>query len=159
MANVLTGLDFDIVIGGKDITVKLGKVTVKDGKKAKITRGVATGSIRGPITAEVELQLDHENQLIFYSLADDKDSFESIEPFDISFMAETSEGSKNVECFGCDPLLDNILDFKADGEEEDLMTIKAIVTDKRFIKLNGKPLLSADRTRGLTSNTEDTADG
>ena len=95
------------------------------------------------------LKLDHENFLLVEGQAKAAGSWKGIEPFDVSFMAEVSAGTKNVEAFGVLPQLDEVLGFKAEGGEEDTTSIKGIVTSPDFIKINGIPYLTKDEVRDL----------
>ena len=145
----LGGKDFDIFIGDKMVHVIEASVKITDGRKVKYVRGVPVGFIDGPVDAEVSLKVDHENYLLIEGQAKSAGSWKGIEPFDVSFTAEVSAGSKNVEAFGVLPMLDEVLNIKAEGGEEDTTTIKGIVTSPDFIKINGIPYLTADEPRDL----------
>jgi hypothetical protein len=145
----LGGKDFDIMIGDKMVHVIEASVKITDGRKVKYVRGIPKGFIDGPVEAEVTLKLDHENFLLIEAQAKAAGSWKGIEPFDISFMAEVSAGSKNIEVFGVLPQLDEILNVKAEGGEEDTTSIKGIVTSSDFVKINGIPYLTADEVRDL----------
>ena len=145
----LGGKDFDTMIGDKMVHVIEANVKITDGRKVKYTRGVPTGFIDGPVEAEVTLKFDHENFLLVEGQAKAAGSWKGIEPFDVSFMAEVSAGTKNVEAFGVLPQLDEVLGFKAEGGEEDTTSIKGIVTSPDFIKINGIPYLTKDEVRDL----------
>ncbi|KXO08261.1 Phage tail assembly [Moritella sp. JT01] len=124
-------------------------VKITDGRKAKKVRGITKGYIDGPVDAEVTIKLDHENFLILQDVAKTAGSWKGIEPFDISFLAEVAAGTKNIEAFGVLPQLDEILNIKAEGGEEDTTTIKGPVTSTDFIKINGIPYLTAEEVRDL----------
>lgn len=145
----LGGKDFDIFVGDKMIHVIEASVKITDGRKVKYVRGVPKGFIDGPVEAEVSLKVDHENYLLIEAQAKNAGSWKGIEPFDVSFTAEVAAGSKNVEAFGVLPQLDEILNIKAEGGEEDTTMIKGIVTSSDFIKINGTPYLTADEIRDL----------
>lgn len=149
MSKALGGKDFDIFIGDKMIHVIEGSVKITDGRKVKYVRGVPKGYIDGPVEAEVSIKVDHENFLLIEGQAKSAGSWKGIEPFDVSFTAEVKAGSKNVEAFGVLPMLDEILNFKGEGGEEDTTTIKGIVTSSDFIKINGIPYLTAEEVRDL----------
>ncbi|SGY86797.1 Prophage PSPPH06, putative tail tube protein [Moritella viscosa] len=145
----LGGKDFDIFIGDKMVHVIEASVKITDGRKAKKVRGITKGYIDGPVDAEVTIKLDHENFLILQDVAKTVGSWKGIEPFDISFLAEVAAGTKNIEAFGVLPQLDEILNIKAEGGEEDTTTIKGPVTSTDFIKINGIPYLTAEEVRDL----------
>ena len=145
----LGGKDFDIFIGDKMVHVIEASVKITDGRKVKKVRGISKGYIDGPVDAEVTLKLDHENFLLMQEQAKAAGSWKGIEPFDISFTAAVSAGAKNIEAFGVLPSLDDILNIKAEGGEEDTTTIKGIVTSTDFVKINGVPYLTAEETRDL----------
>ena len=90
------------------------------------------------------LKLDHENWLIVQAQAAKVGSWKGIEPFDVAFNAEVAAGKKNIEAFGCLPQLDEILNIKADGGEEDTTSIKCPITSPDFVKINGVPYLTSD---------------
>ena len=92
---------------------------------------------------------NHENFLILQDVAKTAGSWKGIEPFDISFLAEVAAGTKNIEAFGVLPQLDEILNIKAEGGEEDTTTIKGLVTSTDFVKINGIPYLTAEEVRDL----------
>lgn len=145
----LGGKDFDIMIGDKMVHVIEAQVKITDGRTVKKVRGVPVGFIDGPVDAEVTLKVDHENFLLIEAQAKAAGSWKGIEPFDVSFMAEVTAGSKNVEAFGVVPQLDEILNIKAEGGEEDTTSIKGIVTSSDFVKINGIPYLTAEEVRDL----------
>ncbi|WP_299002315.1 phage protein [uncultured Shewanella sp.] len=145
----LGGKDFDCFIGDKMVHVIEASVKITDGRKAKKVRGITKGFVDGPVDAEVTIKLDHENFLLVQEQAASAGSWKGIEPFDISFLAEVDAGKKNVEAFGVLPQLDDVLSFKAEGGEEDVTTIKGLVTSSDFVKINGIPYLTEDEVRDL----------
>lgn len=145
----LGGKDFDVFIGDKLVHVLEASVKITDGRKPKKVRGITKGFIDGPVDAEVTLKLDHENFLLMQEQAKNAGSWKGIEPFDVSFTAEVGAGAKNIEVFGVLPSLDDILNIKAEGGEEDTTSIKGIVTSTDFVKINGVPYLTAEETRDL----------
>ena len=145
----LGGKDFDIFVGDKMVHIIEASVKITDGRKVKYVRGVPGGFIDGPVEAEVSLKVDHENFLLIEGQAKAAGSWKGIEPFDVSFNAEVSAGSKNVEAFGVLPMLDEVLNIKGEGGEEDTTTIKGLVTSPDFIKINGIPYLTKEEVRDL----------
>lgn len=145
----LSGKDFDVFIGNSLVHVIEASVKITDGRKPKMVRGIPKGFVDGPVSAEVTLKLDHENFLLIQEQAKNAGSWKGIEPFDVAFNANVTAGDKNVEAFGCLPQLEEILNFKAEGGEEDTTTIKCPVTSPDFVKINGVPYLTADEVRDL----------
>jgi len=145
----LTGKDFDAFIGDKMVHVAEATVKITDGRQVKYVRGVPVGFIDGKVEAETTLKFDHENFLLLEAQAKKAGSWKGIEPFDISFLAENKVGSKNVEAFGVLPALEDILNIKAEGGEEDFTNVKGMVTSKDFIKINGIPYLTTKEIRDL----------
>lgn len=145
----LSGKDFDAFIGDKMVHIIEASVKITDGRKAKSVRGVPVGYVDGPVEAEVSIKVDHENYLLIEAQAKAAGSWKGIEPFDMSFTAEAVAGSKNTEVFGVLPMLDEVLNIKAEGGEEDTTTIKGLVTSSDFIKINGIPYLTAKEVRDL----------
>ena len=145
----LGGKDFDIFVGDKMVHVIEASVKITDGRKVKYVRGVPVGFIDGPVEGAVTLKVDHENFLLIEGQAKTAGSWKGIEPFDVAFNAEVSAGSKNVEAFGVLPSLDEVLNFKAEGGEEDTTTINGLITSSDFVKINGIPYLTDDETRDL----------
>jgi hypothetical protein len=145
----LSGKDFDVFIGSKMVHVIDASVKVTDGRKVKTTRGIPVGFIDGPVSAEVTFKLDHENFLLLEGQAKEAGSWKGIPAFDMSFLAETQIGKKNIEVFGVLPSLDEILNLKAEGGEEDVITVKGDITSKDFIKINGIPYLTVEEVRDL----------
>ncbi|WP_018692518.1 phage protein [Algicola sagamiensis] len=145
----LGGKDFDVFIGNTMVHVIEASVKITDGRKAKKVRGITKGFVDGPVDAEVSLKVDHENFLLIEGVAKKAGSWKGIEPFDISFLAEVAAGSKNVEVFGVLPQLEEVLNFKAEGGEEDTTTVKGVVTSTDFVKINGIPYLTDDEVRDL----------
>lgn len=146
---VLGGKDFDCFIGSALVHVIEATVKITDGRKVKYVRGVPKGFIDGPVEAEVTLKLDHENFLLVQAQAEGAGSWKAIEPFDVAFNAQVAAGKKNVAAFGCLPQLDEILNLKADGGEEDTTTIKCQVTSPDFVQINGVPYLTPEEVRDL----------
>ena len=149
MQKVLGGKDFDIFIGGSMVHVKEATVKITDGRVAKTVRGVPKGFIDGPVSGEVTLKLDHENWLLVQAQAESAGSWKGIEPFDVAFNAEVTAGKKNIEAFGCLPQLEDLLDLKAEGGEEDTTSIKCRLLAPDFVKINGVPYLTDDEVRDL----------
>ncbi|ENN96908.1 MULTISPECIES: phage protein [Pseudoalteromonas] len=149
MQKVLGGKDFDIFIGNSMVHVMEATVKITDGRTVKKVRGVPKGFIDGDVEGEVTLKLDHENWLIVQAQAEKAGSWKGIEPFDVAFNAEVAAGKKNIEAFGCLPQLDEILNIKADGGEEDTTSIKCPITSPDFVKINGVPYLTSDEVRDL----------
>ena len=145
----LGGKDFDIFVGDKMVHIIEASVKITDGRKVKTVRGVPVGFFDGPVEAQVSLKVDHENFLLIEGQAKAAGSWKGIEPFDVSFNAEVSAGSKNVEAFGVLPMLDEVLNIKGEGGEEDTTTIKGLVTSPDFIKINGIPYLTKEEVRDL----------
>lgn len=154
----LGGKDFDVFIGDKMVHVIEGSVKITDGRKVKTVRGVPVGYIDGPVSAEVTIKVDHENFLLIQAQAKTAKSWKGIEPFDVSFLAEVSAGSKNVEAFGVLPQLDEILNIKAEGGEEDVTTIKGLVTSPDFVKINSIPYLTKEEVRDLSGGDDEKKD-
>lgn len=146
---VLGGKDFDIFIGSSMVHVVEAGVKITDGRKAKTVRGVPKGFIDGPVEAEVTLKLDHENFLIVQAQAQQAGSWKGIKPFDVAFNSDVAAGQMNVEAFGCLPQLEELLNIKAEGGEENTFSIKCPVTSPDFVHINGVPYLTADEVRDL----------
>jgi hypothetical protein len=145
----LSGKDFDTMIGDKLVHVIEASVKITDGRKPKMVRGVVVGYVDGPVSADVSIKVDHENFLLIEGQAKAAGSWKGIEPFDVSFTADVKAGSKNIDAFGVLPMIEDLLDFKAEGGEEDTTTIKGIVTSPDFIKINGIPYLTPEEVRDL----------
>ncbi|MCF6442350.1 DUF2597 family protein [Pseudoalteromonas luteoviolacea] len=131
------------------IIVSEASVKITDGRKVTTTRGVPNGIVDGPVEAEVTLKLNHENFLILQAHAQQAGSWKSIEPIDISFTASVAAGDMVVDVFGCAPQLEELLNIKAEGGEENTFSIKCLVTSKDFVHINGVPYLTSDEVRNL----------
>lgn len=146
---VLGGKDFDCFMGNSMVHVVEASVKITDGRKPKMVRGIPKGWIDGPVEAEVTLKLDHENFLLLQAQAQQAGSWKGIEPFDVAFTASVAAGDLNVEAFGCMPQLEELLNIKAEGGEENTFSIKCPITSPDFVHINGVPYLTADEVRNL----------
>ncbi|MBQ4836781.1 phage protein [Pseudoalteromonas luteoviolacea] len=146
---VLGGKDFDIFAGNSMIIVSEATVKITDNRKVKYVRGVPAGYIDGPVEGEVTLKLDHQNFLLLQAQARLAGSWKGIEPFDVSFTASVAAGDLNVDAFGCMPQLEELLNIKAEGGEENLFAVKCPITSPDFVHINGVPYLTADEVRNL----------
>lgn len=145
----LSGQDYDFIVGGTALIAAEVSVKITDGRVVKYQRGVSVGHVGGKCEAEVTLKLDHENFLLMQAKAEKAGSWQDIKPFTISGLAQTKFGSKNIEVFGCLPMIDDLLSAKTEGGEDDTTSIKCLVTSKDFIKINGAPYLSLQSVRDL----------
>ncbi|KZN61203.1 phage protein [Pseudoalteromonas luteoviolacea] len=146
---VLGGKDFDCFMGDSLVHVTEASVKVTDGRKVKTVRGVPMGWIDGPVEAEVILKLDHQNFLLLLAQAQQAGSWKGIEPFDVAFTASVAAGDLNVDAFGCMPQLEELLNIKAEGGEENLFAVKCLITSPDFVHINGVPYLASEEVRNL----------
>lgn len=146
----ISGMNFDVSIGGKMLHVESATVSISDETAVAYTRGVPNGFTDGKVGAEVEYELDSENFKLLSSAARDAGSWRDLKPHDVLFYASVgSDEEERIEAFGVKFMLEEVLNISPDSSDKTKRKIKGLVTSPNFVRINGVPYLSKNDTRGL----------
>lgn len=146
----ISGMNFDISIGGKMLHVESATLSISDETAVAYTRGVPTGFTDGKVSADVEYELDSENFKILSAAARDAGSWRDLKPHDVLFYASAgSSDEERVEAFGVKFMLEEVLNIAPDSSDKTKRKLKGIVTSPNFVRINGVSYLSKNDTRGL----------
>ena len=136
-------------ISGRDVIATLGggtqvkfeqiNINVDLGPGAVTSQGAPDGWVRGEVSADGDIQVVPEELSKINEEAEKAGSWEDMAAFDATFFADVGDFKQTVDVFG---IKLNAPDFKYDGRGGDKLThtIKFLVTDPDFIKLDGVPL-------------------
>lgn len=149
MTTRINGMSFDVYCGGTDIHVKSISLDISDETTVAKTRGIPDGKLRGPVSAEGEIELTtrYFNQLS--EIAAQAGSWRDLPSMDFVFYANTTSEEIKVEAFGCELLLSNLLSIDPGSTDATTHKIKYIVASPDFVKINGVSVLSETDVRGL----------
>ncbi|HFF9409629.1 TPA: phage protein [Escherichia coli] len=149
MTTRINGMAFDVYVGGTDIRVKNISLDISDESAVAKTRGIPDGKLRGPVSAEGEIEMSTRSFNQLGEVAAQAGSWRDLPSMDFVFYANTGTEEIRVEVFGCELMLSNLLSI--DTESADLTThkIKYVVASPDFVRINGVPVLSENDVRGL----------
>ena len=129
----LSGRDVEArMAGGTRIAFEQATLDLDDGIVATQSQGYPYGWVGGPVKGEGELQLLNQEAAL-------AGSWEEMATIDLSFYAKVGDLELHVEAFGVKLRMPNF-DFKGDGGEKTMHTVRFIVSSPDFVRLNGTPL-------------------
>lgn len=149
----ISGSSFDTNVG--DMRVHFEKITldITDNMAVAKDRGVPNGYVDGDVDATGEAELDAANLKLFIEAAKRSGSFQDLEAQDLIFYAKGGPNEElKVEAFGCKFSISSLLDIDSAGGSKHLTKIPFVVTDSDFVRINGVPYLSEERTANLIGN-------
>ncbi|MEA3725891.1 phage protein [Enterobacter cloacae] len=149
MSKRISGMSFDTYIDSSLIHVEKATLDITDNTTAAQTRGVPDGFVDGDVSAEGELELSVKAVAVLKALAQQNGSWRGIPPVDLLFYAKAGDEEIKVEAFGCKLNLSNLLDIDPKGGALSTRKFKFLVTDPRFINIDGIPYLEAEATENL----------
>ncbi len=145
----ISGADADILIGTQLVNANQITLDIEDGTKATSTRGVPDGYVRGQTKSKGELKVDTVNFKLILEEAKKAGSWQQMEPVDITVNGKTINQSINYTAYGCKLNLSNALDAAGDGEDKLEHSIPFVVTDPRFVEIDGVPYIDLDHVKRL----------
>ncbi|HAY0227934.1 TPA: DUF2597 family protein [Escherichia coli] len=149
MTTRINGMAFDVYIGGTDIHVKNISLDISDETTAATTRGIPDGKLRGPVSAEGEIEMTTRSFNQLGEVASQAGSWRDLPAMDFVFYANTGSEEIRVEAYGCELTLSGLLSIDADSADATTHKLKYIVTSPDFVRINGVNVLSEDDVRGL----------
>jgi hypothetical protein len=141
MPQHISGADVNIGLGTALINVKQYTLNVEDGVKATSTRGVPDGHVRGAVGASGEITVDTANFNLIVEQGRKAGSIQQMPVFDIIAIGKTVDQSFKTAAYGCKLSITKILDAAAEGGDKMEHTLPYVVTDSRFVEINGVPYL------------------
>ncbi len=141
MPQHISGADVNIGLGTALINVKQYTLNVEDGVKATSTRGVPDGYVRGAVAASGEITVDTANLNLIVEQGRKAGSIQQMPVFDIVAIGKTVDQSFKTAAYGCKLSITKILDAAAEGGDKMEHTLPYVVTDSRFVEINGVPYL------------------
>ncbi|PAX78127.1 phage protein [Citrobacter sp. TSA-1] len=149
MTTRINGMAFDVYIGGTDIHVKNISLDINDESTVAKTRGIADGKLRGPVSAEGEIEMTTRTFNQLGEVAAQAGSWRDLPPMDFVFYANTGSEEIRVEAFGCELMLSGLLSIDTDSSDATTHKIKYAVASPDFVRINGVRVLSENDVRGL----------
>lgn len=147
----ISGMNFDVSIGGRTIRVKTITLDITDNSKAIQERGVPGGFVDGDVEASGEIELNTVNFQTLGEVAREAGSWRGIKPADFMFFADTGDSEMKVEAYGCKLVISGLLNIDSKGGDELGHKIKFMVTSPHFVVIDGLPYLQARDVRDLVS--------
>jgi len=136
----ISGRDVEArMAGGTRIAFEQATLDLDDGIVGTTSQGYPYGWVSGAVKGEGELQVHTEQLLALNAEAALAGSWEELAAFDLSFFAKVGALELHVEIFGVKLRMPNF-DFKGDGGEKTLHTVRYVVSSPDFVRINGTPL-------------------
>lgn len=148
-----SGLEVDVSIGDKDITVQKVTVSITDNSKTATSKGVPDGDLPGSVEGTVTFELDSYNFKMYSDMAKKAGSWRGIEPFDfMSYMKKaSSDFSLKIEAFGLKPKVTDLFDADTGSEDALVHKIEHNITSPDFIWIDGIPYLAKSETEHISN--------
>lgn len=149
MAHHISASDINVMFGTKLVNVRSVSLNIEDGVSATKTRGIVDGWVNGEASASGEISINTENLQLLIDAAREAGSFQQVPRADITFTGKTVDQELKVAAYGCKVSMTKVLEAGASNADALEHTIPYIVTDKRFIEINGVPYLDQNRIAEL----------
>lgn len=140
----ISGMDVNLSVGTALINAKQFTLNIEDGVKATSTRGIPDGFVGGAVTASGEITIDTENLNLIIEEARKVGSFQQLDTFDLIGLGKTVNQTLKTAAYGCKLSVSKLMDASGDGGDKLEHTIPYVVTDSRFVEINGVPYLDQD---------------
>ncbi len=151
MSRRISGASFDIMIGDFLVHVENMTCTVNDGGGVAQTGGVPDGYTDGEFSADGEIELDTNNFMILNQAAKAAGSWQQLEPFDISTVADVNDDKGlRVDIFGSKLRIADLLKIDPKSKDKHTHKLKYDVTSPSFININGVPIIDPRRIEKLS---------
>ena len=149
MSKRISGMSFDVFMDSDLVHVETCSLTITDNTAAATTHGVPDGYVDGDVSAEGEMELAAKAIAILKARAQQSGSWRGIPPLDLLFYAKAGDEEQKIEAFGCKLNLSDLLNIDPKGGAVATRKFKFVVTDPRFINIDGIPYLEAEATENL----------
>lgn len=145
----ISNASFSFMLGGFKLIADKATISIEDGRKAVKDAGVPNGYVPGEVSASGDIELDAAAMGILSEAASSAGSWQDIETVDLMWYAKGTQEEEKVEAFGCLLNLADLPDYDPSSDKKALTKISYEVTSPDFVRINGVPYLSADRTENL----------
>lgn len=149
MTKRISGMSYDFYLDSTLVHVEKVTLDITDNTAAAQTHGVPDGYVDGDVSAEGEVELSIKAIASLKALARQYGSWRGIPPVDFLFYAKAGNEESKIEAFGCKLNLSGLLDIDPKGGAIATRKFKYIVTDPRFINIDGIPYLETEATENL----------
>lgn len=149
MSKRISGMSFDVYMDSDLVHVETCTLSITDNTAAATTHGVPDGYVDGDVSAEGEMELASKAIAILKARAQQSGSWRGIPPLDLLFYAKAGDEEQKIEAFGCKLNLSDLLNIDPKGGAVATRKFKFVVTDPRFINIDGIPYLEAEATENL----------
>lgn len=149
MSKRISGMSFDVFLDSDLVHVETCTLTITDNTAAASSHGVPDGYVDGDVTAEGEMELAIKAVAVIKARAQQSGSWRGIPPLDLLFYAKAGDEEVKVEAFGCKLNLSDLLNIDPKGGAVATRKFKFVVTDPRFINIDGIPYLESEATENL----------
>lgn len=149
MTKRISGMSFDVYLDSDLLHVETATLTITDNTAAATTHGVPDGYVDGDVSAEGEMELATKAVAIIKARAQQSGSWRGIPPLDLLFYAKAGDEEVKVEAFGCKLNASDLLNIDPKGGAVATRKFKFVVTDPRFINIDGIPYLESEATENL----------
>ncbi|MDE8603899.1 DUF2597 family protein [Marinomonas sp. RSW2] len=145
----ISASDVNVMMGTTLVNLETFTLNIEDGSTAVKTRGISHGWVNGETSASGEITVDTENLKLMIDVAKTAGSFQSMPLVDVICSAKTVDQSLKIAAYGCKITMSKVLEAgKASGNKLE-HTLPFVVTDKRFVEIDGTPYLGQDRVGEL----------
>ena len=151
MSKRISGQSFDVYWGTDLVHVEKLTLDLTDNTAVAQTHGVPDGYVDGDVSAEGEMELSVKACGVLKAQARAAGSWRGIPTADMLFYGKAGSEERKIEVFGVKLLLSSLLDLDPKGGALTTSKVKILVTDPRFINLDGIPYLEAEATQNLTA--------
>lgn len=149
MTKRISGMSFDVFLDSDLVHVETCTLTITDNTAAASTHGVPDGYTDGDVSAEGEMELAIKAVAVIKARAEQIGSWRGIPPLDLLFYAKAGDEEVKIEAFGCKLNLSDLLNIDPKGGTVATRKFKFVVTDPRFINIDGIPYLESEATENL----------
>lgn len=140
---------FSFMMGDFNVIAEKASLSIEDARKVVKDNGVPNGYVQGEVAASGDIELDAKAMAILAEAASSAGSWQEIEPVDLMFYSKGTSEEEKVEAFGCLLNIKDVVEFDPTSDKKAVTKIGFEVTSPDFVRINGVPYLSADRTEGL----------
>lgn len=140
---------FSFSLGDFRLIAEKASISIEDGRKAVKDGGIPNGYVDSEVGASGEIEIDATALSIIAEEAKNQGSWQDIEPVDLMFYAKGTREEEKVEAFGCLLNLTDIAEYDPTSDKKATVKISFEVTSPDFVRINGVPYLSWQRTWNL----------
>ncbi|MCF8093697.1 MAG: DUF2597 family protein [Desulfotignum sp.] len=140
---------FTFTLGDYKLRAEKASLSIEDTRKGVKDQGIPNGYIDGEVSATGEIELDAAAMGILAEQAKSAGSWQDIEPADLMFYAKGTSEEEKIEAFGCLLNISDVAEYDPTSDSKAITKISFEVTSPDFVRINGTPYLSQERTESL----------